>query len=94
MFSRAIRLTLQVWMDTYIEDFKDPPLFSTLHQVLDFAKEYLPGSDLLIKVKYKIDKLKKAEELKSKSILIKIRCDFYELLHLIYFKLKYRRFLI
>ncbi|MCL4145778.1 UNVERIFIED_CONTAM: hypothetical protein GTU68_014490, partial [Idotea baltica] len=69
---RAIRLTLQVWLDTYIEDFKDPPLFSALHQIQDFAKEHLPDSDLLIKVNYKLSKMKQEEEIKNSPLLERI----------------------
>ena len=59
-------------MDTYIDDFRVPPLYSSLHQILDFAKEYLPDSDLLIKVNYKLDKLKREEDKKSSPLVQRI----------------------
>ncbi|XP_076041612.1 ral guanine nucleotide dissociation stimulator-like isoform X2 [Oratosquilla oratoria] len=69
---KALRLTLQVWLDTYPDDFRDPPMFPALHQLLDFAKSHLPDSDLLIKIGYKLDRMKKEEELKGSPMLQRI----------------------
>ncbi|KAB7495696.1 Ral guanine nucleotide dissociation stimulator-like 1 [Armadillidium nasatum] len=69
---KAIRLTLQVWLDTYIDDFRDPPLFSSLSQIQEFAKVYLPDSDLSIKINHKMNKLKKEDEAKNSHLLGRI----------------------
>lgn len=62
---RALRLTLQVWLDAYPEDFRDPPDFPGLQQLRTFTQTHLPDSDLHIKVGYKLDKMKKEEEVKG-----------------------------
>ncbi|XP_050731356.1 ral guanine nucleotide dissociation stimulator-like isoform X3 [Eriocheir sinensis] len=56
---KALRLTLQVWLDGYTEDFRDPPDFPCLVQLKKFTQENLPDSDLHIKVAYKLDKMKR-----------------------------------
>lgn len=49
--------TVRVWLDSYPEDFYDPPLHSTLHQLIFFAQRRLPDSELLIKAKHKLQRL-------------------------------------
>ena len=61
---------MQVWLDTYPEDFRDPPQFPALHQLLEFARNNLPESDLCIKVNYKLEKMKRDEDAKGTYILI------------------------
>ncbi|XP_071545611.1 ral guanine nucleotide dissociation stimulator-like 1 isoform X2 [Panulirus ornatus] len=69
---KALRLTLQVWLDGYPEDFRVPPAFACLHQLWEFTKTHLPDSDLHIKVGYKLEKMKREEEMKGSPMLEKI----------------------
>lgn len=62
---KALRVTLQVWLDAYPEDFREPPSFPSMNQMLEFCKARLPDSDLSIKITYKMDKMKKEEEVKG-----------------------------
>ena len=59
---RALRLTLQVWLDTYPGDFNCPPLYSGLQQLKQFSSEHLKGSDLDVKVHYKHEKMEREEK--------------------------------
>lgn len=68
---RALRLTLQVWLDAYPEDFRDPPKFTCLQQLREFTRANLPDSDLNIKVGYKLEKMRKEEETKGESSSLK-----------------------
>ncbi|KAK5645704.1 hypothetical protein RI129_004168 [Pyrocoelia pectoralis] len=47
---------LHVWLDSYPEDFKEPPHHSTLRQLLQFCEEYLPTTELEAKVRHRLDK--------------------------------------
>nr|XP_053641691.1 ral guanine nucleotide dissociation stimulator-like 1 isoform X2 [Cherax quadricarinatus] len=69
---KALRLTLQVWLDAYPEDFRDPPSFACLQQLWEFTKTYLPDTDLNIKVGYKLEKMRREEDLKSSPMLERI----------------------
>ncbi|KAK4292309.1 hypothetical protein Pmani_034906 [Petrolisthes manimaculis] len=73
---KALRLTLQVWLDAYPEDFRDPPDFPGMQQLRAFTQTHLPDSDLHIKVGYKLDKMKKEEEVKGSPMLERmLRCE-------------------
>lgn len=50
-----------MWIDTYPEDFRDPPTYPCLTSIEHFATTHLPESDLAIRVKHKIDKFKKED---------------------------------
>ncbi|XP_047472834.1 ral guanine nucleotide dissociation stimulator-like isoform X2 [Penaeus chinensis] len=69
---KALRLTLQVWLDAYPEDFRDPPKFTCLQQLREFTRANLPDSDLNIKVGYKLEKMRKEEETKGSPMLERI----------------------
>ncbi|XP_066986341.1 ral guanine nucleotide dissociation stimulator-like 1 isoform X3 [Macrobrachium rosenbergii] len=69
---KALRLTLQVWLDAYPEDFRDPPMFSCLQQLREFTRVHLPGSDLHIKVGYKLEKMRREEDIKGSPMLERI----------------------
>lgn len=69
---KALRLTLQVWLDGYPEDFRDPPDFPCLQQLKDFTSENLPDSDLHIKVSHKLEKMKREHDIKGSPMLDKI----------------------
>uniref|UniRef100_A0A2P2I5J4 Ral guanine nucleotide dissociation stimulator-like n=1 Tax=Hirondellea gigas TaxID=1518452 RepID=A0A2P2I5J4_9CRUS len=54
---KSLRLTLQVWLDTFPEDFNTPPLYSCLQLLRQFTGENIKGSDLDVKVQYKLNKM-------------------------------------
>ncbi|XP_018571237.1 ral guanine nucleotide dissociation stimulator-like 1 isoform X4 [Anoplophora glabripennis] len=47
---------LHVWLDSYPEDFRDPPNHSALRQLLHFCEEYLPSTELDAKVRHRIER--------------------------------------
>lgn len=49
-------LALHVWLDSYPEDFREPLAHSNLNELLDFSQKYMPGSELEIKVKHRLDR--------------------------------------
>jgi len=54
---KALRLTLQVWLDQYPGDWDRPPTFDLLSKLRDFTKLRLPGSDLDLKVNHRLEKM-------------------------------------
>lgn len=58
---RTIKSVLSVWMDSYPEDFRDPPNYPCLHILESFAKQHIPESDLSIRVRHKIEKFRKED---------------------------------
>ena len=68
LFSRTIKSVLSVWMDTYPEDFREPPGYPCLHYLENFAKQNIPESDLSIRVRHKIEKFKKEDLGKSGTV--------------------------
>lgn len=46
---------LHVWLDTYPEDFRQPPRHPALQQLLSFTQLRLPGSELHSKVMHTLD---------------------------------------
>ncbi|KAF2352765.1 Ras guanine-nucleotide exchange factors catalytic domain [Trinorchestia longiramus] len=72
---KALRLTLQVWLDTYPEDFNDPPSYTCLHQLKTFTEEHLKGSDLDVKAQYKLDKMMREEQERESSLSGVVSCD-------------------
>ncbi|XP_074030164.1 ral guanine nucleotide dissociation stimulator-like isoform X2 [Leptinotarsa decemlineata] len=53
---KTIVSALHVWLDSYPEDFKDPPNHSALRQLLNFCEEYLPSTELDSKVRHRIER--------------------------------------
>ncbi|XP_030746426.1 ral guanine nucleotide dissociation stimulator-like 1 isoform X2 [Sitophilus oryzae] len=47
---------LHVWLDSYPEDFKDPPNYSALRLLLNFCEDFLPNTELDAKVRHRIDR--------------------------------------
>ncbi|CAH0557523.1 unnamed protein product [Brassicogethes aeneus] len=45
---------LHVWLDSYPEDFKEPPNHAALCHLLHFCEEYLPATELDAKVKHRL----------------------------------------
>ncbi|KAL1124033.1 hypothetical protein AAG570_001803, partial [Ranatra chinensis] len=54
---KAVCSVLHVWLEGYPEDWSQPPLHPTLHQLLLFTQQHMPNSELHIKLKYKLQTL-------------------------------------
>ncbi|KAL4219215.1 Ral guanine nucleotide dissociation stimulator-like 1 [Mactra antiquata] len=63
---RTIKSVFSVWIDSYPEDFRDPPNYVCLRKLEALARQHIPESDLAIRVKHRIDRFRK-EDLKSDS---------------------------
>lgn len=50
LYSRTLVACLHVWLDTYPEDFRQPPHHPALQQLLAFTQVHLPGTELHSKV--------------------------------------------
>lgn len=50
-------MAIRVWLDTFPDDFRDPPLHAALRRLIIFAQQYIPESDLFLKAKYKLQHL-------------------------------------
>ncbi|CAH1786637.1 unnamed protein product, partial [Owenia fusiformis] len=59
---KSLRSVLSVWLDTYSEDFKEPPNYPCLNALYKFTSKYMPDNDLALRVRHRIDKFKKEEE--------------------------------
>ncbi|KAK9709741.1 RasGEF domain [Popillia japonica] len=46
---------LHVWLDSYPEDFKEPPNHPALLQLVHFCEEFLPATELEAKVRHRLD---------------------------------------
>ncbi|KAH3792902.1 ral guanine nucleotide dissociation stimulator-like 1 [Dreissena polymorpha] len=62
---RTIKSVISVWMDTYVEDFREPPTYPCLACLQNFAQKHVPDSDLVIRVKHKMEKFRKEDLGKS-----------------------------
>ena len=62
LYCRTIRTVILVWLDSYSEDFREPPHFPCLNQLAYFSAKHIPDSDLSQKAKDKIEKFAKEEE--------------------------------
>lgn len=51
---------LHVWLESYPEDWNQPPLHPMIHQLLLFTQQYLPNSELHIKLKHRLNSLQSA----------------------------------
>ena len=60
---RTLVLALHVWLDSYPEDFRDPPLHATLHQLVYFTQTHLPESELQLKVKHRLDRFTRDDQM-------------------------------
>ncbi|ESP00875.1 hypothetical protein LOTGIDRAFT_238436 [Lottia gigantea] len=56
---KTIRSVLSVWLDTQSEDFREPPDYPCLLDLEDFAKEYIPDSDLALRARHRLEKFQK-----------------------------------
>ncbi|XP_052789709.1 ral guanine nucleotide dissociation stimulator-like 1 isoform X1 [Mya arenaria] len=64
---RTIKSVLSVWIDTYPEDFREPPTYPSLRTLESFAFDHLPDSDMAIRVKHKMERFKKEDLSKSEG---------------------------
>ncbi|XP_046676301.1 ral guanine nucleotide dissociation stimulator-like 1 isoform X2 [Homalodisca vitripennis] len=60
---KTLVLALHVWLDSYPEDFRDPPLHATLYQLLYFAQTHLPDSELQLKVRHRLERFTREDEM-------------------------------
>ncbi|XP_054282718.1 ral guanine nucleotide dissociation stimulator-like 1 isoform X2 [Macrosteles quadrilineatus] len=60
---KTLVLALHVWLDSYPEDFRDPPLHATLHQLLHFTQAHLPESELQHKVRHRLERFIREDEM-------------------------------
>ncbi|XP_067002658.2 ral guanine nucleotide dissociation stimulator-like 1 [Anabrus simplex] len=60
---KTLILALHVWLDSYPEDFRDPPTHPTLHQLLYFCQQHLPESELEVKVRHRLDRFNREDQL-------------------------------
>lgn len=54
---RSVVVAIRMWLDLYPDDFRDPPLHTTLRRLILFAQQHLPGSDLHLKAEHKFQRL-------------------------------------
>ncbi|XP_050439024.1 ral guanine nucleotide dissociation stimulator-like 1 isoform X2 [Adelges cooleyi] len=74
---KTVISALHVWLDSYPEDFRDPPLHTCLRCLHSFTYSYLPKTELHIKATYRLDRyLKECKQLDETSTYI---CDDYDL---------------
>lgn len=56
-------LALHVWLDSFPEDFRDPPHHPVLQQLLMFCKQHLPDSELHVKVRFRFDRFHRDDQM-------------------------------
>lgn len=67
-FCRTLISALHVWLDSYPEDFKEPPSYPALTQLVHFCEEYLPATELEAKVRHRLDRY--SREQKNDPLLV------------------------
>ncbi|XP_034244342.1 ral guanine nucleotide dissociation stimulator-like 1 isoform X2 [Thrips palmi] len=60
---KTLVLALHVWLDSFPEDFRDPPQHPVLQQLLMFCKQHLPDSELHVKVRFRFDKFHRDDQI-------------------------------
>lgn len=68
-FSRTLISALHVWLDSYPDDFREPPIHPTLSQLLQFCEEHLPGTELEAKARHRLDRYSREPRSGSDPIL-------------------------
>lgn len=56
LICRTLISALHVWLDSYPEDFREPPSHTALKQLLQFCEEHLPVTELEAKVKHRLER--------------------------------------
>lgn len=70
-YFRTVVSALHVWLDSYPEDFRDPPLHTCLRCLHSFTFTYLPKTELHIKATYRLERfLKECKQLGLLNLLI------------------------
>ncbi|XP_037082215.1 ral guanine nucleotide dissociation stimulator-like 1 [Pollicipes pollicipes] len=70
---KSLRLAIMVWLDSYPADFRDHPDYPLMHRILEFCRALRPEtSELELKVKHKLEKFEKEEEIKASPMLQRI----------------------
>ncbi|XP_071453702.1 ral guanine nucleotide dissociation stimulator-like 1 [Hetaerina americana] len=54
---KTLVVVLHVWLDSYPDDFKEPPPYPSLSSLLRFCRSHLPGSELESKVLHRLERL-------------------------------------
>ncbi|XP_050530881.1 ral guanine nucleotide dissociation stimulator isoform X2 [Daktulosphaira vitifoliae] len=68
---KTVVSALHVWLDSYPEDFRDPPLHTCLRCLRSFTFLYLPKTELHIKATYRLDRyLKECKQLEETSMFL------------------------
>ncbi|KAJ9595941.1 hypothetical protein L9F63_012834, partial [Diploptera punctata] len=60
---KTLVLALHVWLDSFPEDFRAPPTHPTLHQLLYFCRQHLPDSELEVKVRHRLDRFNREDQM-------------------------------
>lgn len=63
VYFRCIKTVILVWLDSYPDDFHEPPNFPCLTSLIAFAKKFMSGSEVVNKANKAIENLCKVEEL-------------------------------
>ncbi|XP_013396333.1 ral guanine nucleotide dissociation stimulator-like 1 [Lingula anatina] len=69
---KTYRSVTSMWLDTYPEDFREPPNYPCLTLLEKFAAENMPTSDLAIRSQHKKDKFMKEEEGEHHGTLLSV----------------------
>lgn len=56
-----------MWLDAYPDDFRDPPNYRCLNQLLHFAVVTIADNELELRIKHKLEKFGREDENKSKQ---------------------------
>lgn len=64
---KSIRSVVHVWLDSFPEDYREPPNYPCLHSLLDFARTKAKDTDLENRAKHKLEKYRKQEQLDGRG---------------------------
>ncbi|KAJ1521513.1 hypothetical protein ONE63_003178 [Megalurothrips usitatus] len=60
---KTLVVALHVWLDSFPEDFRDPPHHPNLQQMLLFCRQHLPDSELHVKARFRLDRFHRDDAL-------------------------------
>ncbi|XP_078502280.1 ral guanine nucleotide dissociation stimulator isoform X3 [Lissotriton helveticus] len=63
----TISSILGAWLDQYSEDFRNPPDFSCLRQLISYVHHYIPGSDLERRARLLVDQFQRQQALEAEQ---------------------------
>ena len=55
VWCRSLRSVIMLWFEVYPDDFNEPPDYSSLCELLSFAQQYLPETDLARRCTERLD---------------------------------------